>query len=115
MFKIALDAGHGKYTPGKRCDKAFDSNETREWYLNDRICDKVEKKLASYDGYSLTRVDDTTGKSDVSLADRVKKANDFGADIYLSVHQNAAREPISGGGAMAIIDTTASQKSKDYI
>lgn len=114
MFKIALDAGHGLNTAGKRCDKAFDPNETREWFLNDRICDKVEKKLSAYSGYSLIRVDDTTGKSDVSLADRVKKANDFGADIYLSVHQNAAQKPISGGGAMAIIDTTASQKSKEY-
>ena len=51
MFKIALDAGHGLYTAGKRCLKAIDPNETREWWLNDRICDKVEKKLASYDGY----------------------------------------------------------------
>lgn len=114
MFKIALDAGHGLNTAGKRCDKAFDPNETREWLLNDRICDKVEKKLSAYSGYSLIRVDDTTGKTDVALKDRVKKANDFGADIYLSVHQNAAQKPISGGGAMAIIDTTASQKSKEY-
>lgn len=114
MFKIALDAGHGKYTPGKRCLNSLDRNETREWYLNDRICDKIEKKLASYDGYSLIRVDDTTGESDVSLANRVKKANNFGADFYLSVHHNAGINGGSGGGILSIIYTNASEASKQY-
>lgn len=114
MFKIALDAGHGLYTAGKRCLKSIDKNETREWFLNDRICDKVEKKLASYEGYSLIRVDDTTGKTDVSLADRVKKANDFGADFYLSVHHNAGIKGGSGGGIMSIIYTKASGTSAKY-
>lgn len=114
MFKIALDAGHGLYTAGKRCLKTIDENETREWWLNDRICDKIEKKLATYDGYSLIRVDDTTGESDVSRANRVKKANDFGADIYLSVHHNAGIYGGSGGGILSIIYTKASESSKEY-
>lgn len=29
MFKIALTAGHYRYTSGKRCLKKLDSNETR--------------------------------------------------------------------------------------
>lgn len=114
MFKIALDAGHGLYTAGKRCLKSLDKNETREWFLNDRICDRIEKKLALYDGYSLIRVDDTTGGSDVSLADRVKKANNFGADIYLSVHHNAGINGGSGGGILSIVYTNASANSKEY-
>lgn len=114
MFKIALDAGHGMNTPGKRCLKSIDKNETREWWMNDRICDKIESMLKAYDGYSLLRVDDTTGKTDVSLANRVKKANDFVADIYLSVHHNAGINGGSGGGIMSIAYTKASQKSKDY-
>ena len=114
MFKIALDAGHGKYTAGKRCLKSLDPNETREWWLNDRICDKVESMLKSYEGYSLLRVDDTTGEKDVSLADRVKRANEFDADIYLSVHHNAGIKGGKGGGILAIIYTDASAKSKEY-
>lgn len=114
MFKIALDAGHGKYTPGKRCLKALDPNETREWWLNDRICDKIEKKLALYDGYSLIRVDDTTGERDVSLANRVKRANDFGADLYSSIHHNAGINGGSGGGVIVCVDTTAYDKTKEY-
>ena len=45
MFKIALTAGHYKYTAGKRCLKALDPKETREWTLNDRIADKIENLL----------------------------------------------------------------------
>jgi hypothetical protein len=30
MFKIALNAGHGLYTAGKRCLKALDPKETIE-------------------------------------------------------------------------------------
>lgn len=120
MFKIALDSGHGLYTAGKRCLKALDPNETREWWLNNRICDKVEHLLKSYDGYALLRVDDTTGKTDVALADRVKKANDFDADIYLSAHHNAhdpktlGKNGGSGSGILSIIYTKASAKSKEY-
>ena len=114
MFKIALDAGHGSNTPGKRCLKSIDKNETREWYLNNRICKYVEKKLASYNGYSLIRVDDTTGVTDVSLSSRVEKANSWGADFYLSVHANAGVNGGSGGGIVSIVDTTASEASNRY-
>ena len=114
MFKIALDAGHGLYTAGKRCLKAIDPKETREWWLNDRICDKVESMLKAYEGYELLRVDDTTGATDVPLVTRTSKANSWGADFYLSVHHNAGINGGSGGGIVAIVYTKASQKSKDY-
>lgn len=95
--KIAIDAGHGLYTAGKRCMKKLDSKETREWALNDRIADKLEKSLKAYDCQVL-RVDDTTGLIDVSLANRTKKANNWGADIYISIHHNAGVKGGSGGG-----------------
>ena len=97
MLKIAIDAGHGLKTAGKRCLKKIDSKETREWYLNDRIADKLVKLLAYYD-CSVLRVDDTTGATDVSLSDRCKKANSWGADIYISIHHNAGVGGKSGGG-----------------
>ena len=102
MFKIALGAGHGINTAGKRCLKALDPNETREWWLNDRICDYVESYLKEYEGYSLLRLDDSDdGKENPALALRVQKANNFGADFYLSVHHNAGINGGSGGGIMA--------------
>ena len=111
MFKIALDSGHGMYTPGKRCLKSLDAKETREWYLNDRIADLVEKKLAAYEGYEVLRVDDTTGKEDVSLSKRVQIANAWGADFYLSVHHNAGVNGGAGGGIVVIAYTNASEHS----
>lgn len=108
MVKMALSAGHGIKTAGKRCLKSIDKNETREWVLNDRIVDKVESKLAHYD-VEVLRVDDTTGAKDVSLSDRVKKANNWKADLYCSFHHNAGINGGSGGGLTVL---TYSDKEK---
>lgn len=111
MFKIALNAGHYLKTAGKRCMKKLDPNETREWWLNDRICDKIEEKLKVYEGYELLRVDDTTGATDVSLADRVTKANSWGANFYLSIHHNAGINGGTGGGLVAYTYTNVDVKT----
>lgn len=95
--KIVLDAGHGINTPGKRCMKSIDANETREWYLNQRIVSKLQEKLQDYD-VEVLRVDDPTGNSDVPLGTRCSKANNFNADIYCSFHHNAGINGGSGGG-----------------
>ncbi len=98
MIKVTLGAGHGKNTAGKRVPKALDKNETREWTLNNRVANYVEEFLKEYEGYELMRVDDRTGKRDVPLAERTKKANDWKADIYISIHHNAGINGGSGGG-----------------
>ena len=103
MFKIALSAGHYKYTAGKRCDKKLDPNQTREWVLNDRICDKIENLLKNYEGYELLRLDDTTGEKGISLSQRSSASNKFGADFYLAIHHNAGVKGGSGGGIVAFI------------
>lgn len=114
MFKIALNAGHGLYTPGKRCLKSIDKNETREWTLNSRICEYIENYLSEYEGYSLMRLDDKTGKTDVPLKTRTSKANAFGADFYLSIHHNAGINGKSGGGLIAIVYKTIRDGSPTY-
>lgn len=106
MFKIALSAGHGMNTAGKRCLRSLDPNETREWYLNNRICDKIEQKLSAFTGYKLIRLDDTTGNIDVALKTRTDKANAEKADFYLSIHHNAGVGGRSGGGVVAIVYKT---------
>lgn len=98
VVKIAIDAGHGLSTPGKRITlKGYP--DTREWSLNSRIADKLEALLKSYN-CEILRVDDRTGKTDYSLANRVKKANEWGADIYISIHHNAGINGRSGGGTV---------------
>lgn len=114
MFKIALTAGHYKYTSGKRCLKKLDKNETREWVLNDRICDKVEKMLKAYEGYSLIRTDDTNGEKNISVEARVNAANNFKADIYISVHHNAGIKGGKGGGIVAYTYTKVDSVTKAW-
>lgn len=96
---IALSAGHGRYTAGKRCLKSLDPNQTREWVLNDRIADRVEQMLAEYNCQVL-RLDDTTGATDVTLLNRVTKANNAKADVYISIHHNAGVNGGAGGGTV---------------
>lgn len=102
---IALDAGHGYYTKGKRCLMSLDKNETREWVLNDRIMDRVQEKLSHYNCIPL-RVDDTTGKNDVSLQGRVSLANNKNAVIYISVHHDAGLNGREGGGTTVFYCST---------
>jgi len=113
MIKIAIDAGHGYKTAGKRCLKSLDSNQTREWALNDRIADKLEELLRIYD-CDVQRTDDVTGNKDVALATRVKTANNFGADIFISLHHNAGIKGGKGGGTVVYYykatDKTEAQK-----
>ena len=111
-YRIALTAGHYKYTAGKRCLKSLDKNETREWVLNDRIADKVEKLLKSYTGYSLIRTDDTTGEKDISINARATAANNFKADVYVSIHHNAGAKGGKGGGIMAYTYTNVNEATK---
>lgn len=107
---IAIDAGHGLTTAGKRCLKALDTKETREWWLNNRIADRVEELLAAYD-CDIVRVDDTTGAKDVSLANRVKAANNAKADVYISIHHNAGANGGNGSGTTVYYCSTKAERA----
>lgn len=113
-FKIALSAGHGRNTAGKRCLKAIDPNETREWVLNSRIAEKAEDLLLGYTGWELLRVDDRTGAKDIGLSTRSNASNAWGADLYLAIHHNAAGVTVStwkGGGIVAFVHTKPTAES----
>ena len=112
MFRIALSAGHGYHTPGKRCLKALDPQETREWVLNARVCDQLEKVLGDYDGVEVLRLDDPSGAENPSLSTRVARATGWPADLSLSIHHNAGVKGDSGGGIVAY---THPQSSLDSI
>lgn len=109
---IALDAGHGMKTAGKRCLKSIDPNETREWWLNDRIMDKVESTLKAQYDCTVIRVDDTTGVKDISMSARVKTANNAKADVYISMHHNAGLAGKNGGGTVVYYSSSKSERPK---
>lgn len=100
-FKLALNAGHGMYTEGKRCLKTLDPKETREWWLNQRVANYVQDASKQYEGFRILRTDDVTGAEDVTLSARCAAANDYGADLYLSLHHNAGINGGRGGGVVA--------------
>jgi len=85
LVKVAIDAGHGGFgvTPGKRSP----ANEY-EWDFNNKVVVSAIKYLKAY-GIDVLRLDDPTGKTDVSLTTRTNKANAWGADILISCHHNA--------------------------
>jgi N-acetylmuramoyl-L-alanine amidase len=115
MVKITIDAGHGgkdkkgNYTTaGKRTP-----NGIPEWNFNSKQAHYCIEFLKQYDDVEILRVDDSTGFSDVSLEDRVKKSNAFNSNVYVSFHNNALsdkwNEELDG---METFIFTDSQKSK---
>ena len=89
---IVLDAGHSLVTAGKQTMNGK-YGVVKEWTVNASVLRKVQEILESnYTGFVIKRTDDPTGKTDYSLTDRVKRCNNFKADVFVSIHHNA------GGG-----------------
>ena len=88
MSKIlVLDAGHGLNTAGKETYKGS-KGIIKEWTMNDAVCRKIQSILKDYD-VTIHRTDDTTGKTDILLSERVKRCNNYNADLFVSIHHNA--------------------------
>ena len=81
-MKICLDAGHGLYTLGKRSP-----NGTKEAEQNYPIMIKIVEYL-KLNGIDVVCTN-TDIKNDMSLQDRVKKANASKSDVFISIHKNA--------------------------
>lgn len=109
MVRIALDAGHGYNTPGKRTP-----DDEREWSFNNEVILATIERLNTYQDVEILRLDDPTGKTDVPLKDRTNKANAWKADVLVSDHHNAsAGKWHNGGGVETYVYPTASQTSRD--
>ncbi|WP_337102312.1 N-acetylmuramoyl-L-alanine amidase [Paenibacillus sp. YIM B09110] len=100
-MKIVIDAGHGLQTAGKRCP----DDSMREFAFNSVVARYVRDTLAEYEGVTVKFSHDDTGAVDVALADRVKIANDWNADVFVSIHANAAGD---GWSTAAGIETYTS-------
>ena len=91
MAKIlVLDAGHATVTLGKQTMNGS-RGIVKEWTMNNNVCNKIANILKDYD-VTIYRTDDTSGKTDISLSERVKRCNNYKPDLFVSIHQNA------GGG-----------------
>jgi N-acetylmuramoyl-L-alanine amidase len=85
MLKVALDAGHGYDTPGKRTP----DGSMKEYEFNRATAYKVKEILENeYEGVeTLITFRDS---HDVPLRQRTDWANDWKADVFVSIHANAA-------------------------
>ncbi len=81
--------------------KSLDPSETREWWLNQRVANYVQEAAKQYEGFDILRTDDATGAEDVRLSTRCAAANNYGANLYLSLHHNAGINGGRGGGVVA--------------
>ncbi len=88
--KITVDPGHGGSDPG-----AVGPTGLTEKAVNLRVGTVLRNCLVEYGGATvqMTRTTDV----DVSLADRVNMANNWGANRFISVHHNASTDPSVNG------------------
>lgn len=113
-FKIAYGAGHRLVTAGKEFPAELDPNCTKEWTVNDRVARYFAEAAAQYENVELLRVDDPEGMAPISVTERNKAANDWGADFCLSIHHNAAGKVFSGGGVVAYVGPGVDALTKSY-
>ncbi|MEH7010030.1 N-acetylmuramoyl-L-alanine amidase [Neobacillus niacini] len=109
MVKISWDAGHAGFgvTLGKR---ALD-NSMYEWDFNDGVVDYAMEALSHYENVEQLRVDDPSGRVDVTLSERANRVNQWGSHLHISVHGNAATA--SANGIETFVHPTASSQNRD--
>lgn len=84
-MKIMVDAGHGLNTSGKRSP----DGSLREFQFNNPVAHYVRDGLLKYQNVEVRFAHDPTGATDVPLSTRTANANNWGADLYVSIHANA--------------------------
>lgn len=81
---VAVDAGHGHNTAGKRCP----DDSMREHDFNGNVATKV-CNILNQNGIETYRSDDITGETDIPLKTRTDNINSKKANICVSIHANA--------------------------
>ena len=100
-MKVTLDAGHGGEDSGARgkLNGYFESHAVLDIAL------RLRALLERHVEVQMTREDDTF----VSLPERCRMANEWGADIFVSIHLNSATTDADGWEVL----TSGSYKSRD--
>lgn len=93
---VAIDAGHGGEDPGAR---------GRHGLLEKTVCLDLARRLATLvsqeHGFRAVLIRD--GDYYVGLRDRVTKARDANADLFISIHANSFRDPSMRGTAVYVL------------
>lgn len=104
-IKIALDAGHGLKTAGKRTPDGI-----HEWELNDKVRDKVVELLKDYD-VKIIFPDNNEGNTDESLVARRTMYIKEKVAAAVSIHHNAYTGSWNNAtGVEVFVDNNATAK-----
>jgi N-acetylmuramoyl-L-alanine amidase len=89
VSRIVIDAGHGGHDPGAQANGIDESELTLD------VAQRLEKLLEAQPGFDvvLTRNSDEY----IALEERTAIANREGADLFLSIHANASKQPTVTG------------------
>ncbi|MFD2829247.1 N-acetylmuramoyl-L-alanine amidase [Corticicoccus populi] len=108
-YRVALDAGHGRHTAGKRSPAG-----EREWFFNDKVVRAATAELNTYQNVIVRRLDDPSGQRDIPLAQRTNNANNWNAHVLVSCHHNAlAGKWFNGGGVETFIPQGNASNSRN--
>ena len=87
-FRIAVDVGHTAESEG-----ASSARNVPEFAFNLRLARQIEEKLKA-EGFAQTRLLVTEGKAKPSLFKRVAVANDWHANLFLSIHHDSVPDKL---------------------
>ena len=108
MIKIYLDQGHNPrdYNTGAEGNGFYEQDITYE------IGQILYRKLLANGNFDVMLSRPTPDailgvNNSSSLTERVRQANSFGADVFLSLHTNAAQNPAASGSEALIYDRSS--------
>lgn len=111
-FKVFLDPGHGmgnrsrgKFDPGAVANGVREADKALELALTIKYIGTTDPRFAGKFDFEFSRTDNV---KHTSLGSRVSLATQFGADVFLSIHNNAASPAATG------TETFYRSKSKDF-
>ncbi|HZO46454.1 MAG TPA: N-acetylmuramoyl-L-alanine amidase [Xanthobacteraceae bacterium] len=82
-FRVIIDVGHTEKSPG-----AISARGIPEFVFNLNLAKRIEEQLLAA-GFPRSVLLITEGPARQGLAERVKRANGFAADLFLSIHHDS--------------------------
>lgn len=95
---IAIDAGHGGRDPG-----AIGGGGTYEKTVTMKVARKLAEEIDRHPGMRAVLIRD--GDVFIPLADRYRKAREAQADLFISVHADAAENRRANGASVFVLST----------
>lgn len=114
MTKVAIDPGHRQDTPGKRC------KGLEEWEFNKDVAERLQKHLQHNNLQAMLTIttdnhpcSETTSEGrSANLKYRTDRANNFGADVFVSIHANAFSDTAANGYEIYTLNADLKEANK---